>query len=79
MSELCGLELTDLLLTEELVRIFGKGGKERLVPLGRTTIGAVSVYLHSLRPELDRGQSRADACCSMRGASRSRGSVPGAS
>ena len=58
VSELCGLGLTDLLLTENLVRVFGKGGKERLVPLGRSGIGAVSVYLHQLRPELDRGQSK---------------------
>lgn len=57
VSELCGLATTDLLLTENLVRVFGKGGKERLVPIGRTVIGAVSVYLHQLRPELDRGGS----------------------
>ena len=56
VSELCGLGITDLLLTEGLVRVFGKGSKERLVPLGRNTIGAVSVYLHQLRPTLDRGR-----------------------
>ena len=59
VSELCGLGHTDLILTEQLVRVIGKGSKERLVPLGRGVIGVVSVYLHQLRPELDRGSSRA--------------------
>jgi integrase/recombinase XerD len=57
VSELCGLTTTDLLLSENLVRVFGKGGKERLVPIGRSVIGAVSVYLHQVRPEIDRGRS----------------------
>ena len=78
VSELCGLGITDLLLTEDLVRVFGKGGKERLVPIGRTSIGAVSVYLHQLRPSSIAGRAGA-GCCSTRGASRSRGSAPGAS
>ena len=56
VSELCGLGLADLLIPEGLVRVFGKGSKERLVPIGRTGIGALSVYLHTVRPELDRGQ-----------------------
>lgn len=58
VSELCALSLTELLLSENLVRVFGKGGKERLVPIGRSVIGAVSVYLHTMRPKLDRGKSR---------------------
>jgi integrase/recombinase XerD len=57
VSELCGLLVTDLLLTENLVRVFGKGGKERLVPIGRSVIGAVAVYVHQLRPELDHGKT----------------------
>ena len=57
VSELCGLELGDLALGEGLVRAFGKGGKERLVPIGRGVAGAVSVYLHTLRPQLDRGRT----------------------
>jgi len=72
VSELCGLATTDLLLADNLVRVFGKGGKERLVPLGRTVIGAVSVYLHQLRPELDRGASGGRLLLNARGRPLSR-------
>lgn len=72
VSELCGLGLTDLLLAEQLVRAFGKGGKERLVPLGRAVIGAVSVYLHTLRPTLDRGRSGGRVLLNARGEPLSR-------
>lgn len=72
VSELCGLLLTDLLLTENLVRVFGKGGKERLVPLGRSVIGAVSVYLHTLRPAMDKGKSGGRLLLNARGQPLSR-------
>ncbi len=72
VSELCGLGITDLLLTEGLVRVFGKGSKERLVPIGRAVIGAVSVYLHQLRPELDRGTSGGRVLLNARGRPLSR-------
>ena len=72
VSELCGLALTDLLLTENLVRVFGKGGKERVVPIGRSVIGAVSVYLHTMRSELDRGRSRGRVLLNARGEPLSR-------
>jgi integrase/recombinase XerD len=72
VSELCGLGLTDLLLPENLVRVFGKGGKERLVPIGRSVIGAVSVYLHTMRPELDKGKSRGRVLLNARGQPLSR-------
>jgi integrase/recombinase XerD len=72
VSELCALNLTDLLLSENLVRVFGKGGKERLVPIGRSVIGAVSVYLHTMRPTLDRGKSRGRVFLNARGQPLSR-------
>ena len=72
VSEICGLVTTDLLLTENLVRVFGKGGKERLVPIGRSVIGAASVYLHQLRPELDRGRSAGRVLLNARGQPLSR-------
>jgi integrase/recombinase XerD len=72
VSELCNLGLTDLILTEQLVRVFGKGSKERLVPLGRGVIGVVSVYLHQVRPELDRGASKGRVLLNARGEPLSR-------
>jgi integrase/recombinase XerD len=72
VSEICGLGITDLLLTENLVRVFGKGGKERLVPIGRIVIGAVSVYLHTIRPELDRGRCGGRVLLNARGEPLSR-------
>ncbi|HJR15982.1 MAG TPA: site-specific tyrosine recombinase XerD [Gemmatimonadales bacterium] len=72
VSELCGLGLTDLLLAENLVRIYGKGGKERLVPIGRSVIGAASVYLHQMRPALDRGRSKSRVLLNARGEPLSR-------
>jgi integrase/recombinase XerD len=72
VSELCGLGLTDLVLRDQLVRVLGKGSKERLVPLGRTVIGVVSVYLHQLRPELDRGHGAGRVLLNARGTPLSR-------
>lgn len=72
VSELCGLTRTDFMPDDALVRVRGKGGKERLVPVGRPVIGVVSVYLHTLRPELDRGTSRNHLLLNARGQPLSR-------
>jgi integrase/recombinase XerD len=72
VSELCGLGLGDLVLEEGLVRVLGKGSKERLVPIGRGVIGIVSVYLHTLRPSLDRGKSKGRLLLNARGEPLSR-------
>jgi integrase/recombinase XerD len=58
VSEWITLGVRDLLLDEMLVRVFGKGSKERLVPIGRRALAAASVYLRELRPRLERGQGR---------------------
>jgi integrase/recombinase XerD len=72
VSELCGLGLPDLRLDEGLVRVFGKGGKERLVPLGRQSMGVIAIYLQNLRPELDRGNTQGRVLLNARGAPLSR-------
>ncbi len=45
ISELTGLSLSDLALEEQLVRVFGKGSKERMVPLGRYARQALEAWL----------------------------------
>ena len=62
----------DVMLDEGLVRVFGKGSKERLVPIGRPAIGAVAVYLRELRPRLDRGAGRGRLLLNARGGPLSR-------
>ncbi len=72
VSELCNLALTDLLIGDGLVRAFGKGRKERLVPIGRAVVSALSVYLHTIRPMLDRGASQGRVLLNARGEPLSR-------
>jgi integrase/recombinase XerD len=52
ISELVGLALGDVDLYDGLVRVMGKGSKERVVPLGRSAREAVGDYLTTGRPEL---------------------------
>jgi integrase/recombinase XerD len=51
-SEATNLEVTDVDLRRNFVRAYGKGSKERIVPLGREAAGAVKRYLQRGRPEL---------------------------
>jgi integrase/recombinase XerD len=52
ISELVGLDLGDVDLLDGLVRVLGKGSKERVVPLGRSAREAIGDYLTTGRPEL---------------------------
>lgn len=72
VSELCGLTVPHLVLSEGLVRVMGKGSKERLVPIGRGVVGAVSIYLRQIRPDLDRGRSKDRVLLNSRGEPLSR-------
>ena len=68
VSEWIGIGVKDVSLEEALVRVFGKGGKERLVPIGRSAIGALAVYLRELRPRLERGEGKGVLFLNARGA-----------
>jgi integrase/recombinase XerD len=52
ISEAVGLDVDDLDVTDGTVLLRGKGGKERLVPVGRFALDAVEAYLVRGRPEL---------------------------
>jgi integrase/recombinase XerD len=56
VSELVGLKLGELSLTEGLVRVVGKGSKERIVPLGEEARAWVERYLAVARPGLLAGR-----------------------
>jgi integrase/recombinase XerD len=45
VSEVCGIDLADLDFDEELIRVIGKGNKQRLVPMGRSLRRALVTYL----------------------------------
>ena len=78
ISEACGLSLGDFDHEEQLVRLFGKGSKERVVPYGRHAATALAEWLGpSGRPHLEpqRWARRGDAeavFLNMRGARLSR-------
>jgi len=58
-AEAVGLDLGDVDFEQEHVRVRGKGGKERVVPLGEEASHLVACYLRDARPELARGANDA--------------------
>jgi integrase/recombinase XerD len=57
VSELIQLKLSEINLRQGVLRVFGKGGKERLVPLGEEAISWLERYLKQARPVLLKEQS----------------------
>ena len=57
VSELCSLNLFDI--NEESVRVKGKGGKERIIPIAKVAIGAVDQYLGKFRQQVEKQEEPA--------------------
>jgi integrase/recombinase XerD len=72
VSELVGLDVADVHLDQEYVRCLGKGGRERVVPIGSAAVRALRQYLRGARPRLARGRAPAALFLNARGGRLSR-------
>ncbi len=72
VSEWISIGVKDVLFEDGLVRVFGKGSKERLVPIGRKAIGALAIYMRELRPKLEHGEGKGSLFLNSRGRPLSR-------
>jgi integrase/recombinase XerD len=72
VSELVGLKLHEVNFDMGVVRIFGKGSKERLVPLGEESIDCLRDYLAEGRPALLGGRQSRDLFVTARGSAMTR-------
>ena len=76
IGEAVGLDVDDLDLGSGLLRLRGKGSKERIVPVGRYAVDAVGAYLVRVRPDLAaRGRGTAAVFLNTRGGRLSRQSA----
>lgn len=75
VSELCNLPLTALNLEENFLRVFGKGSKERIVPVGSSAATAIRDYLAAGRPAFVKPKTAGAVFLSNRGTPISRKTV----
>ena len=72
VSELAAVALQQIDLEHGYLRVFGKGAKERVVPMGGRAADAISAYLASGRPHLVKPRTGSQLFLSNRGAALSR-------
>jgi len=72
VSELISVGTRDLLLDEGFATVYGKGARERLVPIGKAALRALDVYLREVRPGLARTGHRDVVFLNARGQPLSR-------
>lgn len=72
VSELVGLQLTQVNLQQGVARVSGKGNKERLVPLGEEAVNWLEKYLLNTRADLLKGQVTDALFVTKRGAAMTR-------
>jgi len=54
VSELINLKISSLFFNEEVIRVLGKGSKERIVPIGSSAVKWINIYLTKSRPLLEK-------------------------
>lgn len=72
VSELIGLDLANLNLNQGIVRVLGKGGKERLVPLGEHALDWLNKYMTGARELLLKGRQSQAVFVTARGSGMTR-------
>ena len=72
VSELVGLKTFHASLNDGVLRVMGKGSKERLVPFGQVARQAIELYLAEARPQILDGQQTDDLFVTARGSGMSR-------
>ena len=72
VSELVNLKTYHLGMNDGVLRVMGKGSKERLVPFGQVARGCISTYLDAARPDILAGQQTEDLFVTARGSAMSR-------
>lgn len=75
VSEAVGLKFEDIDLAESVVRLSGKGQKQRLVPLGKCAVSALRDYLDKARPILASRAQKSEASASTASNSSSKSSL----
>ncbi len=75
VSELCALTLQQMDLEQGFLRVYGKGSKERVVPVGRKAVEALQVYLLAGRPKLVKAKTGSEVFISERGTAISRKTI----
>jgi len=72
VSELCAVQMSDLAPEYGVIRITGKGSKQRMAPVGREALRAIEEYLASGRPALLRGRASGHLFVTARGGKMTR-------
>jgi integrase/recombinase XerD len=72
VGELTTVKVRDVDVQEGLALVFGKGSRERIVPLGRAALQALIVYLREIRPRLARNRAEGVVFLNARGTPLSR-------
>jgi len=75
VSELTGLRVSDLQLETRACRVFGKGGRERLAPLGEPAVAWIRRYLEEVRPRWVQDPGVEEVFVSNRGSGLTRQAV----
>ena len=72
VSELLNLKTEDINLELGFIRCYGKGNKERIIPIGEIALDYLSLYLKNIRPKIQKNMKSKELFLNSRGRSMSR-------